>query len=295
MDGIDIDWEYPGRKGAEGNIVNSKDTLNFLSFLNILRDILPSTARISAAVQTSTFLDTEEHPMADLSDFAQVLDWVVLMNYDVWGCKHAFYSVYTNEINLSLQASSEPGPNAPLHDACGNSTQADANAVAAFKAWTAAKFPPCKLVLGLPSYGYISTSHAERLRTRSASSFNSNRQARQSDSVEVVDEDGGSDSQVQFRQLVKQGALVRSAHGNGSPTFSPSGGFERRWDTCSATPFLRSTSSGQIITYDDPESLSMKATFARQVGMLGVNLFDIHGDTDEWDLTDPIRKSLGLV
>ena len=233
--------------------------------------------------------------MNDLTDFARVLDWVVLMNYDVWGCKYAFYSVCTNKINLFLQASSEPGPNAPLHDGCGNSTQADANAVAAFQAWTAANFPPCKLVLGVPSYGYISTSHAERLRTRSA--FSSNRQARQSDSVKVVDEDGGSDSQIQFRQLVKQGALVRSLppHGNGSPTFSPSGGFERRWDTCSATPFLRSISSGQIITYDDPESLGMKAAFARQVGMLGVNLFDIHGDTDEWDLIDPIRKSLGLV
>ena len=230
--------------------------------------------------------------MTNLTDFAQVLDWVMLMNYDVWGCKHAFYSVCTNKINLCLQASSDPGPNAPLLDACGNSTQADANAVAAFQAWTTAKFPPCKLVLGLPSYGYISTSHAERLRTRSA--FDSNWQARQSDSVKVVDEDGGSDSQVQFRQLVKQGALVRSPHGNGSPTFSPSGGFERQWDTCSATPFLRSISSGQVITYDDPESLSMKADFARQVGMLGVNLFDIHGDTDDWDLTVSIRKSLGL-
>ena len=198
-------------------------------------------------------------------------------------------------ISLSIQASLDPGPNAPLHDACGNSTQADANAVAAFQAWTAAKFPPCKLVLGVPSYGYISTSHAERLRTRSA--FFSIPQTRRSDSVKIVDEDGGSDSQVQFRQLVSQGALVRSPppQGNGPPIFSSSGGFERRWDSCSDTPFLRSTSSGQIITYDDPESLGMKAAFARQVGMLGVNMFDIHGDIDQWDLIDSIRKSLGLV
>ena len=163
--------------------------------------------------------------------------------------------------------------------------------MAAFQAWTGANFPSCKLVLGVPSYGYISTSHAERLRTRST------RQTRQSDSVKVVDEDGGSDSQVQFRQLVRQRALVRSLppHGNSSPSYSSSGGFERRWDMCSATPFLRSTSSGQIITYDDPESLGMKAAFAREVGMLGVNMFDIHGDTDECDLIDSIRKSLGLV
>ena len=198
-----------------------------------------------------------------------------------------FTHVFINKINFSVQASSEPGPNAPLHDACGTSTQPDANAVAAFQAWTAAKFPSCKLVLGLPSYGYISTSQAERLRTRSS----------RPDSIKVIDEDGGSDSQVQFRQLVSQGVLVRSLppHGNGSPSISSSGGFERRWDTCSATPFLRSTSSGQIITYDDPESLGMKAAFARQVGMLGVNMFDIHGDSDECDLIDSIRKSLDLV
>lgn len=164
--------------------------------------------------------------------------------------------------------------------------------MAAFQAWTAANFPPCKLVLGVPSYGYISTSHAERLRTRST--FSSIPQTRRSDSIKIVDQDGGSDSQVQFRQLVRQGALVRSL-GNGPPIFSSSGGFERRWDSCSDTPFLRSASSGQIITYDDPESLGMKAAFAREVGMLGVNLFDIHGDIDEWDLTDSIRKSLGLV
>ena len=293
LDGIDLDWEYPGRQGAEGNNFDSKDTPNFLAFLTILRASLPPTARISAAVQTSTFLDTQAHPMTDLTDFADLLDWVMLMNYDDWGCKHIFYSVCINMVNLSVQASSKPGPNAPLHDGCGNSTQPDANAVAGFQAWTAAHFPPCKLVLGLPSYGYISTSHAERLRTRSA--FSSTSKRRPSDAIKVVDEDGGSDSQVQFRQLVRQGVLVRTTpqHGDGSPTFLSSGGFERRWDSCSATPFLRST-SGQVITYDDPESLSMKATFARQVGMLGVNLFDVHGDIDEWDLTNSIRKSLDL-
>ena len=91
LDGIDLDWEYPGRQGAEGNRVDGKDTPNFLLFLTILRAILPDTARISAAVQTSTFADTQAHPMTDLSDFARVLDWVSLMNYDVWGCKAAPY------------------------------------------------------------------------------------------------------------------------------------------------------------------------------------------------------------
>ncbi|KAF8165233.1 glycoside hydrolase [Crassisporium funariophilum] len=277
LDGIDIDWEYPGREGAGGNRVDSNDTANLLLFLQTLRAILPSTARISAAAQTTTFVDSQGQPMADVSEFAKVLDWVLLMNYDVWG------------------SSSDPGPNAPLHDACGNSTQADASALAAYNAWTSAKFPACQMALGVPSYGYISTSKAERLRTRSRA-HSLTEQRRQGNYVKLVDEDGGSDSQVQFREMVKQGALVRSLSEDGSgTTFEPSGGFEKFWDTCSGTPFLRSKSSGQVITYDDPKSLGMKAAFAKQVGMMGINMFDVHGDIDEWDLTDGIRQAVDLV
>ena len=37
------------------------------------------------------------------------------------------------------------------------------------------------------------------------------------------------------------------------------------------------------------------AAFAQGVGLLGVNMFDISGDTDQWDLTDAVRKGLGLA
>jgi len=82
---------------------------------------------------------------------------------------------------------------------------------------------------------------------------------------------------------------------NSTVTFVANGGFERHWDGCSDTPYLRSTASKQVVTYDDPESIGLKAAFAKQVGMLGVNLFDVHGDTDGWDLTDSARKSIGLL
>ena len=57
-----------------------------------------------------------------------------------------------------FQSSSTPGPNAPLGNLCGTSSQPQYSAEAAFAQWTAAGFPANKLVLGLPLYGYVSQS-----------------------------------------------------------------------------------------------------------------------------------------
>lgn len=87
VDGIEIDWEYPGHEGADGNQVDPNDSANFLSFLQLLRKTLPAGAVITAATQTSPFVDNTGQPMTNVSEFAEVLDWILLMNYDVWSGK----------------------------------------------------------------------------------------------------------------------------------------------------------------------------------------------------------------
>ncbi|KAH9966089.1 glycoside hydrolase family 18 protein [Russula dissimulans] len=271
LDGIDIDWEYPSQQGDQSNYVDRDDTVNFLEFLKLLRANLPPSARISAAVQTTPFADANGYPMDDVREFAGVLDWFLIMNYDAWG------------------VSSNPGPNAPLSDACGNSTQPTASAFAGINAWIEAGVPPGKLVLGVPSYGYISPSTATRLRQRDP-----NLNAPSPFYVRALSDRGEDHGSVLFRELVRQGVLCPDPDPDMRGAYRGCGGFTREWDECSGTPFLYSEAEDQVISYDDGQSLGLKSTYARQLGLLGVNMFDIFGDTDQWELTDALRQGLGL-
>ncbi|KAK0191141.1 glycoside hydrolase family 18 protein [Armillaria mellea] len=262
LDGIDLDWEYPGRKGESDNQVNASDSDNYLQFLGLLRKMLPEGAVLTAAADHKPFVDSNGMPLKDASGFAQWLDWILIMNYDVWG------------------ASSNPGPNAPLSDKCGNSTQPDANAKAALNAWTAAGFEPSQLVLGIPAYGTLSTSNATKLRTRSMHG-----------SPTLFTDDGKKQGQTRFCNLVKQGALVHEDESGQQFVASP--GFTRYWDECSSTPFLRSTDTNQLVSYDDPESIGLKAEFVMKNEMRGTSMWEMTGDTLDNVLTKSVRAMYG--
>ena len=87
LDGIDIDWEYPAKGGIDSNGRSPDDSKNYLKFLVILRELLPAGAKITAATQVWPFAsdDWQGSPMTDVRGFADVFDWITIMNYDVWG------------------------------------------------------------------------------------------------------------------------------------------------------------------------------------------------------------------
>lgn len=82
LDGIDFDWEYPGQQGAGDNIVSKDDSANFLTLLQELR-AQPGgqNLTLSAAVGLTPFIGSDGSPMDDVSDFAQVLDYIGDLSY----------------------------------------------------------------------------------------------------------------------------------------------------------------------------------------------------------------------
>lgn len=109
-----------------------------------------------------------------------MLDNLLIMNYDVWGgtlyLSPYLKSVLTDTINLDDTASSSPGPNAPLSNACANSQQPTANELSSIQTWTTAGMPASKILMGLPAYGYISASYATTLVNRRRSPHSSKTQ-----------------------------------------------------------------------------------------------------------------------
>lgn len=130
-------WEYPGKAGIGCNTLSANDTDNFLLFLNELRTALPQT-KLSAAASIVPFVSSDLNtPSTDVSGFAKVLDYLSIMNYDIWGLW-----------------SPTVGPNAPLNDTCASASQQVGSGVSAVQAWMKAGFPADQLVLGVPSYGH---------------------------------------------------------------------------------------------------------------------------------------------
>lgn len=126
-------------EGLEGNIVSCQDTTNFLSFLLELRSHPDGkNLIITSATGTSPYADSGGDPSKDVSQFAKLLDWITIMNYDVWGS----------------DAGDVVGPNAPLRDACAPKDDQQGSAVSAVKSWNSAGIPNNQIVLGVASYGH---------------------------------------------------------------------------------------------------------------------------------------------
>lgn len=126
-------WERPGAAGIGCNVNSPNDTSNFLEFLTELRKALPYKT-ISTTTSIVPFLSADLTPLTDVSGFAKVLDYITVLNYDVWG-------PWMNAV----------GPNAPLNDTCAPSQVG--SAVSAVKSWTTAGMPVSKIALGVPAYG----------------------------------------------------------------------------------------------------------------------------------------------
>ncbi len=139
LDGIDVDWEYPGLVGA-GNHFRREDKQNFTL---LLKDLRERVTQQSQAIHRRLFLtiaagaSDEYIANTEMARVAQYVDTVNLMTYDYY------------------EPGSDPttGNHAPLFtDPADPQKESADNTVKAFEA---AGVPAGKIVLGVPFYGHM--------------------------------------------------------------------------------------------------------------------------------------------
>ncbi|RDK38944.1 hypothetical protein M752DRAFT_307004 [Aspergillus phoenicis ATCC 13157] len=81
LDGVDIDWEYPGAPDLpENDPGTEEDGPNYLAFLVVLKNLLPGKSVSIAAPASYWYL--KQFPIKDI---AKVIDYIVYMTYDLHG------------------------------------------------------------------------------------------------------------------------------------------------------------------------------------------------------------------
>lgn len=82
LDGLDIDWEYPGAPDIPDIPADSKDSPNnYLEFLKLLRSKMPSDKTLSIAIPSSYWY----LKLFPITDIQQYVDYMVFMSYDIYG------------------------------------------------------------------------------------------------------------------------------------------------------------------------------------------------------------------
>ncbi|KAH0828078.1 glycoside hydrolase superfamily [Lanmaoa asiatica] len=281
LDGINFDWEYPNHQGIGCNTISATDTQNFLSFLRELRaNSVGAKLTLSAATSITPFRDVSGNPSTNVFGFADVLDYIAIMNYDVWG-----------------SWSSAVGPNSPLNDTCASPADQDGSAVSAVKAWTAAGIPVNKIVLGIASYGhsfsvppsdaFVNGSKTELV---AYSKFNASNQplgdawddTGNVDACGVYEGPGGT---FEFWGLVDGGFLTME--GNPAP------GIYYRYDDCSQTPYVYNATSEVMVSFDNAQSFAVKGNYIKETGLGGFAMWEAGGDYYDI-LLDSIRFTAGF-
>jgi len=136
LDGIDIDWEYPGQPGYDGNVYRPVDKENYTLLFKEMRRQADSLGQKTGkkyllTTAVGAFKDYLDH--THMGDAQQYLDFINLMTYDYSGGKIASH-------HTALFASRAY----PAHN----------NADEAVKLFEAAGVPASKLVMGIAFYGH---------------------------------------------------------------------------------------------------------------------------------------------
>lgn len=255
IDGIDIDWEYPGvdraadpndsaDKGCPGG---SDDAANYVSMLREMRAAFDANNMSDKQITVAVSMNQNTLAKgANPGDYAQYVNLINIMSYDA----HGAFERVTNH-----HAAIYPNPNDP----------SETDVEKAFNAYDATEFfkskgvPAKKLVVGSPWYsrgwGGVTNSTNGGL-FQAATGY-----LRGTWDDQSTPTPGG---QFPWWYIKKN--------------FENSSEWTKYFDEVSMVPYLYNESEGKFLTYEDERSLAARCGLVKKGGYAGIIIWEITGD-----------------
>jgi chitinase len=254
FDGIDVDWEYPGGGGLDGSgVASTSDGANYNLLLKAIRDEMNRQTAIDGKKYYLSIAGPggdEKIANMDPKAISQVADWINIMTYDF----HGGWDSYT-------------GINAPMVNVDPSAGRANWSVQGATQIYLnglngRGGVPAAQLVLGVPFYG----------RGWDGVQAGPNGDGLGQAGYEATSP-GLGETEFPYNSLFSSGALTYT---NG--VYAGAGGYKRYWNAAAQVPYLYSATAKRFITYDDSESMRVKANYANQVGLGGLMFWELSED-----------------
>lgn len=294
IDGFDIDWEYPLSGGTDGTeIVNGSpvppqkyspdDNKNLVYLLKAMRQAMPNKLITIAAGNnvrkvSSQYLGPNNRAQYGMTeDLSTYCDYITYFGYDLGG---NWYD--KTSYNAPLYASGNP--NDPLYSA----TQSESLDELTSQYLNVIGIPANKLIMGIPFYGKkfdnVATNSTNGLfvaapRYAVSGCTNPQNPTGTWDGAGACEKSGS----IEICDLV--GNPVTNSHPYLDPNTmmvtptATAAGWVRYFDNTTKVPYLYNASLKQFISYEDKQSIDLKAQYIKNKNLGGGMIWELSQDT----------------
>lgn len=252
IDGIDIDWEYPGLPGMDNPYI-PEDKENFTKLMCELKAGMNTICDYLVLSWASAGWE-KAFEFIELDKVMQCVNYINIMSYDLAGGGDSYTSHHTN-LGLITMQDLEGTPAAAKIIEEGDSTK---------------PFSTEKIVNLLLDYG---VNPAQII-------IGSNFSGRAWQGVPP--ENNG------LYQLNRGRARVRASYSQIREEIENKNDFTRYWDTSAKAPYLYNAKDSIFITYDDTMSVRLKTKYVGDLGLAGIMFWQLGADTQKDGLVDAI-------
>ena len=252
LDGLDIDWEYPGLPGI-GNPYIPEDRENFTALMKELREAMGPDKVLTFAV--AGWQNFFYH--VDLAAVMPSVTYMNVMSYDLAGGEDPYTSHHTNLGLVTMDDIAGTPAEAKIIEE-GDST----------KPWSAEKIiswcirqgvSPAQIIIGSGFYG--------------------------KGWIGVPPQNNG------LYQIARGPWKERNGYATIRDLREDKNGFNRFWDPVAKAPFLYNATDSIFLSYEDTVSVRMKTEYAINTGLGGIMFWSLGSDAPKDGLVDAIYKT----